>query len=191
MATTPAVLIPVEEYLRTVYRPDRDYIDGEVLERNMGETPHGCLQTFFAFFFRTREDEWNVQSFTETRLQVQTTRYRIPDLMLVSIPNDNDRIVRTPPLLCIEILSSEDRMRKVQERADDYAAMGVPATWVVDPWRGLAYAARPDGKLHPVEDRLTVATTSIAITVPEIFAELDRLEKRAAARPAALPKPIA
>ena len=30
-----ATLIPVEEYLSTSYRPDRDYIDGEVRERNV------------------------------------------------------------------------------------------------------------------------------------------------------------
>ena len=29
------VLIPVEEYLRTSYRPDCDYVDGEVLGRNL------------------------------------------------------------------------------------------------------------------------------------------------------------
>ena len=33
MATT---LIPVEEYLRTSY-PDREYVDGEIRERNIGE----------------------------------------------------------------------------------------------------------------------------------------------------------
>ncbi len=26
----------VEEYLRTPYHPDREYVDGEVLERNLG-----------------------------------------------------------------------------------------------------------------------------------------------------------
>ena len=31
------VLVPVEEYLRTTYRPDCDYVDGEVLERNVGD----------------------------------------------------------------------------------------------------------------------------------------------------------
>lgn len=39
MSATP-LLIPVEEYLSTAYRPDCDYVDGEVLERNVGETPH-------------------------------------------------------------------------------------------------------------------------------------------------------
>jgi hypothetical protein len=39
--------------------------------------------------------------------------------MLVSFPNRDERIVRTALMLCIEILSSEDRMRKVQERLND------------------------------------------------------------------------
>ncbi len=180
MAASTPVLISVEEYLRTNYRPDRDYIDGEVLKRNMGETPHARLQGFFLSFFRTHEDEWQIEALPELRVQVAPTRYRIPDVLLAALPNLDDRIVRTAPLLCVEILSSRDTLPKIQERADDYATMGVPATWAIDLWRRLAYAAGPDGKLHPVEDRLTVPNTLIAISVPEIFAELDRLEKRAA-----------
>ena len=38
------VLIPVSDYLNTAYRPDCDYIDGEVRGRNAGEKPHGLLQ---------------------------------------------------------------------------------------------------------------------------------------------------
>lgn len=37
-------LISVEEYLATSYRPDCDYVDGQVLERNLGEWEHGSLQ---------------------------------------------------------------------------------------------------------------------------------------------------
>jgi predicted polyphosphate/ATP-dependent NAD kinase len=76
-------------------------------------------------------------------------------------------------------------MRKIQERLDDYASMGVQAMWVIDPWRGLAYFAGPDAKLHQVDDRLTVPGTPIAIDVSAIFDELDRIEKLAATRPEA------
>jgi len=31
-----AAKISLEEYLNTCYRPDCDYVDGEVLERNFG-----------------------------------------------------------------------------------------------------------------------------------------------------------
>ena len=74
-------------------------------------------------------------------------------------------------------------MRKVQERLDDYASMGVQSMWVIDPWRQTAHAAKADAVLHEVKDRLTVEGTEIGISVEAIFAELDRLEKRAAARP--------
>jgi Uma2 family endonuclease len=179
MTTTP-VQIPVEEYLRTVYRPDCDYIDGEVLERNMGETPHARLQTFFARYFAPYEDDWHFEVLTEQRLQTGPKNYRVPDLMLARFPNLDERIIRTPPLLCLEVLSSEDRMRRVQERIDDYARIGVPSSWIVDPWRGVTYQAGGDGVMHEEKQRLTVPGTEIGIDVHAIWAELDRLEKRAA-----------
>ena len=37
-----SVLMDVEEYLRTSFDgSDCEYLDGEVVERNMGELPHG------------------------------------------------------------------------------------------------------------------------------------------------------
>ena len=181
MTTTP-VLIPVEEYLRTVYRPDCDYIDGQVLERNMGETPHGRLQAFFTFFFRLHEDEWNIEVLPEQRVQVRPENFRIPDIMLAALPNRDPRIVRTPPLLCVEVLSSKDTLSEIAKRTHDYATMGVKCSWAVDPWRRRAFTAGPDGKLHRTEDSLFVPGTPIAIAVSAIWAELDRLEKRAASQ---------
>jgi len=42
MAVAAPVL--VEEYLNGTYRPDCDYIDGELAERNTGELSHGQMQ---------------------------------------------------------------------------------------------------------------------------------------------------
>jgi len=179
---TPPVLIPVEEYLRTVYRPDCDYVDGEVLERNMGETPHSRLQKYLLKFFDAHEDEWGIEALPEQRVHIGPKHYRVPDVMVAALPNLDRRIVYTPPLLCIEVLSSEDRMSEIRKRLNDYASIGVKAMWVVDPWRGTAFFAGPDAVLCEKKDFLTVPGTSISITVPEIFAELDRLEKRAGRR---------
>ena len=35
-------LISVEEYLNTTYRPDVEYVDGEIQERNLGEFDHAA-----------------------------------------------------------------------------------------------------------------------------------------------------
>jgi hypothetical protein len=42
MAST--TLISVSEYLKTTYRPDCDFVDGRIEERNVGEHDHAALQ---------------------------------------------------------------------------------------------------------------------------------------------------
>lgn len=174
MATS--TLVPLSEYLRTSYRPDRDWIDGEVKERNIGERPHAMIQKFFTVFFGLREQEWNVQVLPEQRVQTSERHYRIPDLCLVRPSDPFDEIVRVAPVLCIEILSWDDRMTEMQERVDDYLNMGVGIVWLVDPRRKKAFVADLQG-VRPVEE-LTVPKTPIAVRVSEVFAELNQLEMK-------------
>lgn len=119
-----AAAVSVSEYLRTVYWPDCDYVDGEVLERNAGEKPHSRLQKFLIILFSKNEQEWGVEALQEQRVQVAPTRFRVPDVTVITIPSSDDRILRATPVLCIEVLSSEDRMARVRERVNDYARMG-------------------------------------------------------------------
>jgi hypothetical protein len=37
-------LVSIGEYLATVYRPDCDFVDGVIEERNWGENDHAGLQ---------------------------------------------------------------------------------------------------------------------------------------------------
>jgi hypothetical protein len=46
-------LISVQEYLGTSYRPDCDYVDGEVLERNLGEFEHASAQREIIIYLST------------------------------------------------------------------------------------------------------------------------------------------
>jgi|SRR3954453_6076847 hypothetical protein len=75
-------LVSVREYLSTSYRPDCDYIDGVVLERNVGEKDHSRLQTEIAFYYRSHRKEWGLWGFVELRVQVAATRFRVPDVCL-------------------------------------------------------------------------------------------------------------
>ena len=36
-------IVPVEEYLRTTYEPDMEYVDGQLVERHVGEFRHSWL----------------------------------------------------------------------------------------------------------------------------------------------------
>jgi hypothetical protein len=72
----------LSEYLRTSYHPDRDYVDGEVQERSLGEFDHGAVQVFLSVWFFQHRQEWDLHVVTETRVRVATERVRIPDVCL-------------------------------------------------------------------------------------------------------------
>jgi Uma2 family endonuclease len=176
MATSAPIVVPLEDYLNTTYRPDRDWIDGHTRERNMGEQPHASVQAFFVYFFKLNSAVWNIRVLPEQRVQTSAKNYRIADICVVRRETPFEPVVRTPPLLCIEILSRDDRMSEIQERVEDYLAMGVSAVWIVDPRRRRAYEATAAGALQAAPIELTIAGTDIRIAIADIFAELDELE---------------
>lgn len=168
-----ATHISVSEYLRTTYRPDRDYVDGELKERNVGEQPHAHLQSILAGIFQNNRKAWGIRPLTEQRFQITPTRFRIPDVMVLRNTDSKDDIVAFAPLLCVEILSREDRLSEIRERVADYMSVGAKTAWVIDPWRRVAYEESADGLKEPADGMLRVNGTPIEISIEAIFRELD------------------
>jgi len=163
-------LISVEEYLRTSYRPDCDYVDGEVVERNVGELSHARVQKSTLLHFAKRELEWGIEAIQELRVQVKPGRFRIPDVCVV-LGRATQEILTKPPFLSIEVLSPEDRMSRVEERVDDYLAMGVPYTWVLDPKTKRAWSITPaEGWREEKSGILRTANPALEVPLGEIFA---------------------
>jgi len=163
-------MISVEEYLRTSYSPDRDYVDGEVVERNLGELDHGWLQTLVAGYFLARRQQWNISVIVELRVQVKPTRFRIPDVCVVLGPKPAEQILTKPPFICIEILSPEDRMSRVEKRVEDYLAMGVPNNWVLDPATHRAWTiTAADGWREVKSGVLRTENPVIEVPLAEVF----------------------
>src|SRR5580658_3376549 len=111
MATTA---VTIEEYLSTSYRPDCDYVDGEVKERNLGTKDHSKLQDEVLGWFRDRRRELRVRAFPEQRVRVAPRRFRIPDVCVFPLPEPDQQVFTQPPYICIEILSPDDSFRKLQ-----------------------------------------------------------------------------
>ena len=169
-----AVHIPESEYLRTTYHPDCDYVDGEVLERNVGEQTHAMLQTAIAAIFYANRRTWEARAMTELRVQVKSTRYRIPDVCVVAASTPIEPILTAPPLLCIEVLSPEDRLQRIVTRAGDYLAMGVPHVWIIDPETRECWTLTSAGGAVPMLDEaFTMPGTPVRMAVADIFEELD------------------
>jgi len=165
----PATLISVEEYLNTSYRPDCDYVDGHIVERNLGERDHSELQTNLSTYLNSRRRQWGIWVYVEQRVQVKTTRFRVPDICVVAGSKPEEQIFREPPFLCVEILSKDDRMGEMQERIDDYLEMGVPNVWVLNPQTRRAYYYRRGGSQEAKDGFLRTESPAIVVPLAEVF----------------------
>ncbi len=161
-------LIPVDEYLSTSYRPDRDYVDGQLLERNVGEKDHSKLQMLLSAYLHNRRDELGIHVFPEQRVQIKSTRFRVPDVCIVTGEEPQEQIFTSPPFLCVEILSKDDRMSEMQERIKDYLSFGVRYVWVIDPRTKQAYVHTSEAS-HQVKDAQRTGDPEIVVPLAELF----------------------
>lgn len=170
MSALPA-LVSVEEYLHTVYDPDCDYVDGVVVERNVGEKSHAKLQKQILLYLEARCQSCGIFVIQKTRIQVSPTRYRVPDVCVVAGPEPEEEIFTHPLFLCIEILSPEDRMSRMQVKIDDYLAFGVSYVWVIDPQTRRAWVYTSDVIREVRDGELRTEQPDIAVPLRDLFAE--------------------
>jgi Uma2 family endonuclease len=162
-------LVSVDEYLSTSYHPDRDYVEGRLEKRNAGEKEHGKLQFRITVLLKRQR---KLVPFIQTRLRVAAARYRVPDICAYDREPD-ESIFTQPPLLCVEILSPEDRMSRTMEVVEDYLSMGVPTVWVLDPLQKKAYVADATAGFREISSQIATSDQRVSLTLDEIFSEED------------------
>ncbi|MES2391773.1 MAG: Uma2 family endonuclease [Acidobacteriota bacterium] len=172
MATAPP-LLSIEEYLRTSYHPDADYIDGEIEERNVGEYEHGKIQGWIFQIFNLNAKAWKTDVIIEQRIKLGSNRVRVCDVAILRADAPRERVITTPPLICIEVLSPEDRLSRAKFVLADYFAMGVANIWLIDPIRRTASTFGPNGLQDADPFNLTVPNSPIHLDLTEAFAALD------------------
>ena len=157
-----AAALSVEEYLHTSFPDlDREYRDGETVERTLPDYLHGKAQGLLAAFFLTLEEQLSLHPCVETRMRVRQNRYLIPDVVVFH-PDEPKAIPETPPLVTIEVLSPDDKMGEVREKLEEYRMWGVPHVGLVDP-RSLRFYTGDKG-----------LTDVSALVVPELGIEITK-----------------
>lgn len=165
-----AVLIPVEEYLNTSYDPDMEYVDGVLVERNVGDWLHSLVQSNLIFALRLKHPE--VFVVPELRSKTRETRFRLPDVCVLLHPPKTKYLLEAA-FLAIEILSEDDRMTRIMEKLEEYAQKGVPNIWLIDP-RLRTISIYSQGALQEVRgDVIATSDPKLELTRQEIFAQVD------------------
>ena len=167
MAT--AVLVPLSEYLGHSYDPDCEYIDGILLERNVGEISHSDAQGRTCFVVRTQYRGFWVG--VAVRVQVRAERFRIPDVTIVRGGKPSGRVITAPPEVAVEVLSPDDRASDIQDKIDDYLAFGVPCVWVINPETRGAWIHTAEGSREAKDGVLRNPAGDIEVPLSAIFAD--------------------
>ena len=164
----------VEDYLHTQFEgPDRDFVDGQVVERNLGELPHARLQAELLYRLRSLGDGLGLQVLPEIRVQVSPTRFRVADLAVWRPGPIGDRIPTIPPFLVVEILSPEDRVVRLQPKIREYLAHGVDWVWVLDPDERRALSYSPVDPGGTLVDELRTQHPDLRIPLEDLLSALD------------------
>lgn len=163
-----ATFVSIDQYLHTTYRPDCDYVDGIVEDRNLGTYPHGRLQLAFLLLLHRFERSHGLRVCPELRVRTQLSRFRIPDVCM-SLEGGEELFLNIAPFLCVEVLSPEDRMSRVETRLEEYFQMGVKHVWVVDPVSHEAWNYSSSGKQTVEDGVLRTSQPDLAIQLDELF----------------------
>ena len=168
----------IEELAAEVARSLKDLTrrlnDLELSSWFTGEFDHGDLQLSIGAILRDKQQEWSIRVVTETRTQVSPTRFRVPDVCVIAAGLPRERIIRTPPLLCVEVLSPRDTIKAMRKRCQDFLDMGVPEVWIFDPETRTAHVCTASTMTEHKSGILRLAGTKIELPLQETFATLDQ-----------------
>jgi Uma2 family endonuclease len=161
--------VPVEEYLRSAFEPDAEYVDGQIEERPVGENDHFAWQAAICAWFQQQLKEGQIRVRPELRVQVSPTCYLVPDVTLLDRNRPSEPIVTHPPVAVFEILSPADTLKRVMAKCGRYERMGIKTILVIDP-DGPKYQF-VSGRLEPLQSR------AFEIPGSKVRFDLDEIEK--------------
>jgi Uma2 family endonuclease len=126
----------IEEYLRTSFEDfDREYVDGEIVERALPTNLHSEAQGRLIIIFWDLAKSRPFHIRPDLRLRVADARVRIPDISIIAGAKPRQSVPSDPALAVIEILSPDDRYNDLIEKFGEYERWGVKHLWMVDPER--------------------------------------------------------
>jgi Uma2 family endonuclease len=163
-----AILVSEIEYLQTVYEPDCEFIDGEVIERNVGEYPHSRLQGAIYSYFRRRRKKWGLLPIIEQRVQIRPGKFRIPDICVVQGPEPDERILTKPPLIWIEVLSSKDKPVRVNRKVQEVIAFGCAYVWVIDPETLESYVVTRESQYELTDGMFRIEELGVEVPLGQL-----------------------
>jgi len=166
-----STLISVDEYLHTSYRPDREYRDGALVERNVGDRSHSELQRALTQYFSIRRKAWNIAVYPEMRIRARKGWFPVPDICIYRLPGPEEQVPDRLPYLWIEVLSPDDKVPELWKRAKEAITLGTPYFWVIEPKTLESDLWTPGGRTAVADYTLRLPDSPIVVPLRDALEE--------------------
>ena len=138
--------VSVEEYLRTSFDgADCEFVDGKIVERNVGGNQHSTAQGRLIEFFYDLRKSHPLYARPELRFKLAEGQFRVADVAVFEGEPPIDEAPSNAPLIVIEIVSRDDRYTETVQKLDEYRRWGVQHIWLVDPYLRKIYSYGDSG----------------------------------------------
>jgi Uma2 family endonuclease len=184
MAAVPTLpLVSVDDYLSSTYHPEKEYVDGVLVERSVPTIAHSLLQMILIRYFSEYEDSLDFLSLPEVRTRIiERARYRVPDVILCPVPLPTGKVVTSIPWVVFEILSPDDRMPEQLERLRDYDRIGVDHVVLLDPERLIGYRFERGSLFQTQFTSLDLSSGSVPFDSDALFRRLVEKQNKLASK---------
>ncbi|MBV8867210.1 MAG: Uma2 family endonuclease [Acidobacteriaceae bacterium] len=172
MATATTHISVEDFHARYANENGYEYWFGRVVRKSVPTWLHAILQSLLAEIFY----EQGYYSGAELDLRISREFQPRPDVA-ASLELDSLGYTTKPIDIVAEILSPDDAIRKVLEKCQHYAELGIPQIYVFDPVeRSTAQWNRAEQQLEPIT-QLNLTNGSIVL-VNDILVRFDQRLKR-------------
>jgi Uma2 family endonuclease len=158
-----ATIVTVEDYLHRTEKPYCEYLDGVLRPKAMPTKLHALIQKILM----TLLDRQGVEALAEVHVRLSPTKYLIPDV--IAAPEIQSPYPTEPVLLCVEILSPEDRVGAMLAKCEEYHAWGVPFCWVIDPEKHTAWQYHAGNDPERIDRGGTLTAGDLRVSLDELF----------------------
>ncbi len=158
-------IVSVEDYLHRTEKPYCEYLDGVLYPKAMPTKLHALVQYMLQVLLRRQ----GVESLAEVRVLLSPTKYLIPDV--IAAPEIQGPYPTEPVLLCVEILSPEDRVGATLAKCEEYHAWGVPFCWVIDPEKQTGWQYHAGSDPEHIAHGGTLLAGDLSVPLAQLFTD--------------------
>ncbi|WP_199250244.1 Uma2 family endonuclease [[Phormidium] sp. ETS-05] len=176
IAITPEKLSSFEDYLTYDDGTDNRYelVDGRLEIVNPPTIGHMLIAKFVVNILEAEIARLSLPwlCFQEAGVRTGFRKSRLTDVCVVSREQarelvDKSAVFETPPVLVVEVVSPESVNRDYRYKRSEYAAVGIPEYWIIDPILNKVSGLRLDEGFYE-EAVFTDNQSLVSQTFPEL-----------------------